>query len=240
MSRTWKRDLSLRCAVIMEKHIDFTKASFQRFKHAIQTSFSKISKERCFGMNVWYTLPAKCRRKQPAWSLHPIIVPIQANVTPAITAMLHFATMSSRDLQSSFCDRSWKTCASSAGIVAGSWNCVRLQLLEYAAASLRQSEYWNYPRDLASDNLMNTFDKLQNPDNSWLLLICIHRWSLKFIETVAHQHYQFLGQFCAATGCGMLQRFWNMYSIVFIICHSHNHSAELAWSALRAVLSSKC
>jgi len=109
----------------MEKHIDFTIASFQSFKRAIQTSFSEISKERCFGMNVWYTLPAKCRRKQPAWSLHPIIVPIQANVTPAITAMLHFATMSSRDLQSSFCDRSWTTCASSAGIVAGSWNCVR-------------------------------------------------------------------------------------------------------------------
>jgi hypothetical protein len=160
----------------MEKHIDFTIASFQRFKRAIQTSFSEISKERCFGMNVWYTLPAKCRRKQPAWSLHPIIVPIQANVTPAITAMLHFATMSSRDLQSSFCDRSWTTCASSAGIVAGSWNCVRdcsclnMQLLVFDNLNTE-----NYPRDLASDNLMNTFDKLQNPDNSWLLLICIHR-----------------------------------------------------------------
>ena len=153
----------LRCAVISPKHIDFTIAtvSFQRFKHAIRTLFSK---GRCFGMNVWYTLPAKRWRKRAASSLHPIIVPIQANVTPASTANYwknifnRFAVELLRSKLKNLC----LLCRDGRRLLKQS--CERLQLHE-------SLEYWNCTRDLASDNLMGTFDKSwQNPDNPMVTL----------------------------------------------------------------------
>ena len=179
---------------------DFTIASFQPFL-PIKHRSAKLAKKFWNKCMVHTTSKVQEKTSGMIRSLPLILVPIQANVTPAIPAIYCNRHIFERFTVELLRSKQLKTCASSAGMMAGSWNS-RVR----NCSCLNSLEYWNYTRDLASDNLMNTFDESwQNPDNSWLLLTCIHRrLSNSLIEMVAHQYDRVLGQLCAATRCRML------------------------------------